>query len=373
MAPSGRADGRSRPGPLPSWLGAVLEPVYAAVVRWRNARFDRGVGVTRAGVGGRPRAVVSVGNLNVGGTGKTPMVMWLAWRLLERGIRPAIALRGYKGGRSGQDSDEAIEYRTALPGVPVLVGPDRAANIAALLASPDGQRLDCILLDDGFQHRRLHRDVDIVLIDATRSLFEDRLLPAGWLREPVTSLKRASAVVLTRYDPADPAHARLIDQITRAHGRPPLTAVSHWRDLEVADQRGVDAQATPPPNHPVSWLEGKRLVVVCGIGNPAAFLRQVKHAAHAISATDDDADRVQALFYPDHHAFPARSVREIVNTATAHRADAIVVTAKDWSKLSRVPLAQWPCPVVRPRLDLRVEPAETLLGAVLAAVADHPR
>ncbi|MBL8756996.1 MAG: tetraacyldisaccharide 4'-kinase, partial [Phycisphaerae bacterium] len=216
----------ARRGPAPGWLGVPLARVYGAVVGWRNARFDRGVGVTRVGV-----PVVSVGNVSVGGTGKTPMVMWLARRLMERGERPAIALRGYKGGRGGAGSDEATEFRRWLPEVPLAVGGDRVATIGALRGSAEGARVSCVLLDDGFQHRRLHRDLDVVLVDATRDPFADRLLPAGWLREPVEGLKRAGAVVLTRYDAGDAGHLSLRERLEQTHGGRVLTAAAQWGGL----------------------------------------------------------------------------------------------------------------------------------------------
>jgi len=349
----------ARRGPAPGWLGVPLARVYGAVVGWRNARFDRGVGVTRVGV-----PVVSVGNVSVGGTGKTPMVMWLARRLMERGERPAIALRGYKGGRGGAGSDEATEFRRWLPEVPLAVGGDRVATIGALRGSAEGARVSCVLLDDGFQHRRLHRDLDVVLVDATRDPFADRLLPAGWLREPVEGLKRAGAVVLTRYDAGDAGHLSLRERLEQTHGGRVLTAAAQWGGLDEGEPVGAT------PAKPVAWLRGKRLLVVCGIGNPAAFLRQVKGEAGAggVGVAGGVGAVVEALFYPDHYGYPARGVREVVNAARGMGAEAIVTTEKDWSKLGRLPAGTWPCAVVRPRLDLRVEPEGALMEMVVGAV-----
>ena len=141
--------------------------------------------------------VISIGNLTLGGTGKTPMVQHAASVLMDAGHRPAIVLRGY-GARRGEDSDEAMEHRAALPGVPVMAQPDRVAALATLRRTHP--EVDVVLLDDGFQHRFVKRCSDIVLIDARRVLDEERVLPAGRLREPLASLARATDVVVTHAD-----------------------------------------------------------------------------------------------------------------------------------------------------------------------------
>ena len=160
---------------------------YGVGVRVRNRLFDAGL----RKVIKLPVPVVCVGNLSLGGTGKTPMVEWVARQLVDLGMRPAIVSRGYGAG------DEARVLEDNLPDVPHLCGADRAA-VAMTAVEELGS--DCIVLDDGFQHRRLHRDLDIVLIDATRRPYDDHLFPRGTLREPVCGLKRAGMVVVTRFD-----------------------------------------------------------------------------------------------------------------------------------------------------------------------------
>ncbi len=147
-------------------------------------------------------------NLSVGGTGKTPMVMHVLRVLLERGYRPCVAMRGYSKSKDGA-ADETDAYRRAFPEVPIMAQPDRIAGLRSLLErTPAEKQFDRVVLDDGFQHRQIARDLDVVLIDATpgRSVFADRLLPAGWLRERVGSLARASAVVLTHAELASREH-----------------------------------------------------------------------------------------------------------------------------------------------------------------------
>ncbi|NNF41836.1 MAG: tetraacyldisaccharide 4'-kinase, partial [Phycisphaerales bacterium] len=240
-------------GPLPGWLAPLTRPaarLYARAVDRRNRRFDARRDVHRAAV-----PVVSIGNITAGGVGKTPFVAWLAERLIDDGHRPVIVMRGY-GARRGTGSDEAAEFAGRLPAVPVLVDPDRVASLARFL--PDHPEIDVALMDDGFQHRRLHRDVDLVLIDAMRPGLGDRLLPAGRLREPAANLRRADAVVVTRADRVDRA---LEAAIADAHGVTPLAWCAHrWRGLEIIDAEGVRRE-------PVAWLEGRAVVTRFGVGN----------------------------------------------------------------------------------------------------------
>ncbi len=172
----------------------------------RNRRFDAGHGVVTL-----DRPVISVGNLSTGGTGKTPMTMRVVQWLREAGHAPAIAMRGYRAGPEG--SDEALLYQEAFAGMPIVAQANRIDGLLQLFAQEEGDgeagsaparaRTDVVVLDDGFQHRQIARQFDLVLIDATRDPFADALLPAGWLREPAASLRRAHAVVLTHAESAD--------------------------------------------------------------------------------------------------------------------------------------------------------------------------
>jgi len=180
-------------GAVPGPIGAALARVYGIVIARINRRFDSGRGVVRF-----DRPVISVGNLSVGGTGKTPMVRRLIAILLEMERRPCIAMRGYRKGTG--ESDEAAAYQREFPDVPVIAQANRTDGLIALFGDEhegEGPHRDCIVLDDGFQHRQIGRELDIVLVDASRSPFRDRLLPQGWLREPAESLTRAGLVVVT--------------------------------------------------------------------------------------------------------------------------------------------------------------------------------
>lgn len=329
-------------------LGSLASAIYGKVITARNAAFDGGRGVVHM-----DRPVISVGNLSVGGTGKTPMVVHVLGVLRDAGRKPCVAMRGYRAGPDG--SDEAALYRRVRAGVPIVARPDRVEGLIELFATHEGEGVDTIVLDDGFQHRRLARQLDIVLLDATRSVFVDRLLPAGWLREPASALARAQAVVVTH---AERVAARVVDEMLR-HAREYspvalLASARHeWLDLRV--HHGSDAQVRP-----IEWLHSKRIVAACAIGNPDAFIAQARDAAGR--------ELVASIVLRDHDPFGAPTIARIDNAADC--ADAIVVTEKDWSKLSRVPPKSWPCPIAVPRLGLTFERGG---GELAAAIIEASR
>lgn len=343
--PPARAETR-RPGPLPALLAplACAEPLYRWAVARRNAAFDRGERVWRA-----PFPVVSVGNLSVGGSGKSPVVARLARELLAHHRRPVIVMRGYRK-RAGQPSDEEAEYAEAAPGVPVLAAPDRAGAIASFHAG--GGRADCALLDDGFQHRFVARDLDIVLVDATRDPFADRCLPAGWLREPVESLRRAHAVVVTRADLVD---RRTLDALRGAIARVApsalLASCAHrWSRVDAFGER----EGREPPE----FLERRRVFVLSGIGNPGALRRQVERARAMV---------VGERALRDHAHYTPGLVSAITGEAQRAGGEFVLTTAKDWVKI-RPLLGEARAPVswLVPRVDVEfLDGVDALLARVL--------
>lgn len=344
-----------RAGPLPGPAGRIAARVYGAGVARRNRKFDRGDGVITL-----DRPVISVGNLSVGGTGKTPMVAHLARVLLSAGRRPCIAMRGY-GARPGRPSDEAAAYAEQLPDVPVVARPNRTAGLIDLFGTAEGAAIDSILLDDGFQHRQLARNLDLVLIDVTRSPLVDTLLPAGWLREPLTSLRRASGVVLTHAEAASPRAINDLRASVKAAGTRILAVTAHeWTGLDVESSSGAALM-------PVPWLAGKRVLAVCAIGNPGPFVRAVEKAVGRPLAG--------SIELRDHDPYEQRTIDRVLAEAQRGRADVIVTTAKDWTKLSMRP---WSIPVARPRLALRFLEGEAelraeVLRAASAAMDDAER
>ncbi|MCH2137891.1 MAG: tetraacyldisaccharide 4'-kinase [Phycisphaerales bacterium] len=304
------------------WLGSWM---MKSVVGMRNRRFDRGRNVSNVGV-----PVISVGNITVGGTGKTPVVQWIVRYLLASGHAPAIALRGYKAHKGV--SDEAEEHRAALDGVPVLVGPRRVDTIKAALQR--GVGLDCVVLDDGFQHRFVHRDLDIVLIDARRRPDQDRLLPGGRLREPARNLARADALIVTHADHAD---ADLNACLTAVHGKPPLAACSHvWARLDRHTPEGTTTVEKDA-------LDGMRIVTRFAVAGPQG-LRDM--------ATSHGATIVHDCPAKDHARPTARDLDSLANAAQG--ADAVLVSGKDWVVLEPLLVAHpLPCAVLVPQLELR--------------------
>jgi tetraacyldisaccharide 4'-kinase len=346
-------------GPLPSWLGplaSIGELAYARAVTRRNARYDRGAKGAPFRGSGRSitfdRPVICVGNLSVGGTGKTPAVHLVCRWLIDAGHRPAIALRGYAA--RGGLSDEAELHRAALPGVPLAIGGDRVQQLIRLFASEEGQAVDVVVLDDGFQHRRLARQLDVVLIDATRDPFAERLLPAGWLREPVGALARAHAVVLTHADRARPSDAsRIESELSRRFPHLAIARAAHtWTGLRVHD--GGDRE------EPLAWLRGRRYAMACAIGKPEGFIAQAGRTFGPPTST---------MVLRDHDPYAPATVERL--RAQCAGVEAMLVTEKDWTKLGHA-ADGWPCPIVRPRLELGLlTNADSLRGLILEAAAWH--
>jgi tetraacyldisaccharide 4'-kinase len=302
-----------------------LAVLYAGVIRARNLYYARvGSAVRAAGV-----PVISVGNITTGGTGKTPMVAEIVRRLLALGRRPAILTRGY-GAASNETADEVREFLESLPDVPVMVNPDRVAGAASATA----QGADCLVLDDGFQHRRLARDLDIVLVDALQPWGGGCVLPAGRLREPLSSLRRADAFVITRTNQATPdAIANIVGRLRRYGADKPIVRaeVQPEATVHLDGRRG-----------PLTSLVGRHVLAVCGIGNPRTFEMLVE----SLTGTAPE-----ILVYADHHRYSAVDVNAIGSMAGQAGVELVVTTHKDWVKLA--PL--WPASAVSlVRLDMRL-------------------
>lgn len=343
----------SRRAPLHPLLARPLAPLYGFAVARRNARFNKGHGV-RSG----PVPVISVGNISVGGVGKSPHVRYIASVLKALGRRPAIVMRGY-GPKVDGVSDEQAEHRAQAPGVPVVAHPNRYEAVARMLTTTI-PKSDVAVLDDGFQHRRLRRDLDLVLIDATRSPFSDRLLPAGWLREPVSSLARASAVILTHADiPQAAALAALRADVERVTGSRPIAETRHaWGDPIPAL---IEGRETVKPR---AYLKGRTLVVACAIGNPDALLWQTRSVGATVG---------EAIVFRDHAPLGDAQIAKVIDAARAINADAILCTPKDWTKFRRAPADAWPCPVLRPRVEIAFERGREEFDALIASALERPR
>lgn len=247
--------------------------------------------------------VISVGNLTVGGTGKTPFVAWLARELERSSERVGILTRGYRG--TGNDSDEVQLLRGCLgEGIPIGVGADRAEKGRKLAA----QGVTTFVLDDGLQHLALARDVDIVLVDATDAFGGGALLPAGRLREPKSALARADIVVITRADRAPALEAA----IRRDSGAPIYYAKPVLEEIYPEQHSAVQK------DH-FEWM-GKNVFAFCGIGNPKAFFEDAGRWGMAV---------VGRRAFPDHHRYSQADAREIERCALEAGAEALICTEKD--------------------------------------------
>lgn len=326
---------------------AALSAPYGAAVSLRNAAYDRGL--VPAAQGDVP--VVSVGNLTLGGTGKTPLVAWLARALVERGFRPAIISRGY-GAARGQRSDEAAELAILLPGVPHVANRNRVAGVQAAASAG----ADIAVLDDGFQHRRLARDLDIVAVDATDPFGGGRLFPRGLLREPLAGLVRAQAVVLTRAGSVDATRRAAIRRTLSDACRGALPPV--WLE---ATHRPVHLRSATSATRSLERLIGPRVAAFAGIGNPAAF---------RASLTDAGANVVGFRSFPDHHAYASADLDAIRVWASGLQADMVVTTLKDLVKVPEERLGDVPLFALEIALEmLPGVDADSNLNTLLAPLA----
>ena len=312
------------PGPRPAnVLLGVPELVYRGIVAARDAGFRRGV-LRSARV---PGHVISIGNLAAGGTGKTPLVALVAGHLTAMGRRVAVLTRGYgraeRGLRAvGPDApegdwrrigDEPALLRRALPGVPMVIAADRVAGAREAIRRFG---VDTLVLDDGFQHRWLARDVDVVLLDARRPLDNGRLLPCGRLREPPAALGRAHVVVLTADDPTvdwEAAAARVAPWSGGAAMAGAVRVPTCWLDL------ASGARAAPQA------LAGSRAVAFAGIARPEGFRSLLDGLGVEV---------VAFLPFRDHHPYRPVDLSTVVAAAGRHGADIAVTTEKDAIRLA---------------------------------------
>lgn len=333
-----------------------LSALYDRVLEARASRYASG----RSASERLPRPTVSVGNLTVGGTGKTPFVLHLAERLLAEGRRPAILSRGY-GRRSSevvvvsrgdgspiattdQGGDEPVLLASRLPAAVVVVAPRRAdAARAALAFSPD-----VFLLDDGFQHLAVRRDLDLVLLDARDPFGGMRYPPLGRLREPPSALARADAVVFTHAGGGHPTDAVARAVAARNPRAPTFTAT-------VATSGLLDSAGNPARTPETG------IVAVSGIARPGDFRETLAEAGIV---------PLRALAFPDHHRYRSRDVERIEREAAAVRAGAVVTTEKDMVKLAALPV-EWPLPLLAIRLTVEV-PEPSFWELLHARVAVPP-
>ena len=295
-----------------------LSQPYTAVIWARNQAYDR----KWKSVGKATVPIVSVGNLTAGGTGKTPTVAMLARWFRDRNIRVGILSRGYGAGIDGRN-DEAKELEVMLPDVPHLQKPDRLAS-AQIATEELGMQL--LLLDDGFQHRRIHRDLDIVLLDAREPFGFGYMLPRGLLREPLRSLRRAHIVMATRADQVDAQ--RLAEIRIRVQRYNPKAA---WLESEHVPVR---LRNSAGECREIEWLNNKNVIGTCGLGNPQGFLQTLRTCG---------ANVISNVIFSDHHNYSVADIESLEKQASTMetRCDAIICTGKDLAKIDSKRIGQY--------------------------------
>lgn len=319
--------------PLARMLLWPLSVLYGGVVRLRVGLYARGWLKQKR----LKAAVISVGNLTAGGTGKTPMVIWLAEKFLAEGKRVAILSRGYRGANGTSDEVELMKFRLRSR-VSFGVGKNRFAEGLRLESQ---QPIDVFLLDDGFQHLQLARDLDILLMDASKPLAGESLLPAGRLREPLSAMSRANLLVFTRTETM-PGAMSAIQKLQQYPVFAAATQILGFRRLggEIALLSSAEIGAGP-------------FLAFCGLGNPEAFFRDLGNWGLAVS---------RQVTFPDHHHYSGRDVLNIREAAKRAGAKAFVTTEKDEQNLSGLQFGD--APVYVAVIDLLVSPEADFKNAL---------
>jgi tetraacyldisaccharide 4'-kinase len=300
--------------------------IYGAIIWMRNKSYDkkffRSFKIENC-------TIISVGNISVGGTGKTPVINFLARYLSETGFKVVILSRGYR--KKSKDTrivsngkeilisleeagDEPFLLARQLKGIPIVVEADRYK--AALLIQQKFKP-DVILLDDGFQHRRLMRDLDIVLVDASRGFGNGFLLPAGFLREPISSLRRADLIWFTRIDQSKNME-QLIGKVRQVSSKPILKSCHQPAEI---------IPALSEKRYDLSYLNQKRVFLFSGIGNPLAFEETIKKLGALV---------ISHVKFSDHYQYTQKCLDKLIRQAQQSDTDLILTTEKDYIRIENL-------------------------------------
>jgi len=299
---------------IKSTLSTLTYP-YLAVLNTRNILYKKGiVESTRL-----PVKVISIGNITTGGTGKTPLVEFMARYLLEKNKKVAILSRGYGGNNPLQKNndnvnDECLILRENLQDVPVFAGKDRVSNGEKAIREFG---VDCLLLDDGFQHLKLKRDLDIVVIDSLNPFGGESLIPRGSLREPLKNLRRADLFIISHCNQSKEQTIKsLYTKLNHINNDAPVCESIH-RPVHIENITDGSILGS-------EWLKGKRIYGLSAIGNPESFTYTLKELG---------ADLIKHRKFYDHHNYNREEIIDVISEAKSLNADAIVVTQKDIVKI----------------------------------------
>jgi tetraacyldisaccharide 4'-kinase len=343
------------------WIRMSLWPLYLLSVLYRWAVQARilsyNIGLLRTKR--LPCPVISVGNITVGGTGKTPLVMALARGLTDRGIPVAILSRGYKGKKTSgplvsdgqavflspeESGDEPFLMAKSLKGVPIIVGKDRFTNGQMAL-----QRFAIrgLLLDDGYQHLQLHRDLNILLIDSHIGFGDHHLLPRGILREPLSHLRRAHLFLLTKVEHLEACQS--LEGILREVHPSPQIFHSHYEPLDLISPEGEREE--------LHSMRGKRVLAVSGIANPNYFSSLLKKYGMEI---------LREMIFPDHHLYTTKDLNSIQKKV--NKVDLIVTTEKDMVKLMELNISHLPIRALR--IEMKIWEEEEFYKRMMEIFSD---
>ncbi len=307
-----------------------LSLFYCGSVQIRNKFYDTGIFKTR----NISVPVISVGNITTGGTGKTPLVGWLA-KYISSKKNCAILTRGYKAARNSVDEPALLAQSAG--NTPVVINPNRISGAADAVKNG----AEVLVLDDAFQHRRLARDLDIVTIDATCPFGYDKVLPAGLLREPLSNLKRADAVIITRADQVDKNCMEKIQKTIKAIKPSIVIATAAHKPICIRDSHGNESSP--------AQLKDKKVFIFCGIGNPEAFSTTVKCLGAVITGS---------VIFDDHYHYSKADIDRIAANAKTSNADLVLTTEKDFSKIDAAWLTKRPVKIAYLAVEI-----ELLAGA----------
>ena len=300
-----------------STLSAFTLP-YLAVLNTRNTLYKKGI-VRSSRL---PVKVISIGNITTGGTGKTPLVEFSVKYLSGSGRKVAVLSRGYGGDNSSQEgdgmvNDECLTLIENLQDIPVLAGRDRVKSGEKAI---NDFGVDCVVLDDGFQHLRLKRDLDVVVIDALNPFGGENLIPRGSLREPLQNLERADLFIISHCDQGN-------EQIIRSIYKK-LDQINHSASVCESIHRPVHFDTIADGSIlELEWLKGKRVYALSAIGNPESFSNTLKGLG---------ADLIKHKVFQDHHVYTEEEIEDVISAAQLLGADAIVVTQKDIVKIRKM-------------------------------------
>lgn len=321
----------------------LLSNLYKLIWVLRKWLYDKGVFKIRR----LPCPVICVGNITAGGTGKTPTVMHLARLFQTRNFRPVVLTRGYKrksrkpvlpvsDGNAilttpQESGDEPYLIAAGLKNIPVVVGADRYNSG---MFAKDNFGADVFILDDGFQHLKLYRDINILLIDASNPAGNEYMLPAGILREPLAGISRADCIIISRADEGDKSKA---EKLVRSFNKKAPVFYSSLKVSGIMDAYGK--------THGTDYIKGKNLFLFSGIGNPGSFKRSVNENGGVIKGE---------IRFPDHYWYSTRDMERISGEAERLSAEAIITTEKDITRLTGSGLLNSEG-LVKPLLTLKVE------------------